>query len=185
MFLFNFNFDSFHRKENSLKFFLISFLLIGLGLYCLIYTRNAIKFVSWSFAVVLLFVAYFNLKNINELSRYAPKEEIRPYKQIQAIILFTCLLLFLFPIELQKFIYLALGIFLLIFNIKKNVIVESKYSYVLTGGTLYALIFSVFLIIFPLFFSKLITIIVSLLIIFIGHQFLVLSVMLKRGDKNE
>ena len=70
---FNFNFEWLNKKENAYKFIFIGISLIVLGTISLIYKRLGIKIVSWTLGVCLLFLAYFNLKNINELSRYASK----------------------------------------------------------------------------------------------------------------
>ncbi|EGT3730496.1 hypothetical protein ES909_15040, partial [Clostridioides difficile] len=84
---FNIDFNNFNKKENAIKFMLMGVLLIILGLLCLTFKTLGIKLISWTFGIALLFFAYLNLKNINELKRYATKEEIKPSINIQWVLI--------------------------------------------------------------------------------------------------
>ena len=116
---FNINLDGLNKKENSTKFITLGLILIVLGALSLLSKGFGIKLVSWILGLSLLFVAYLNLKNINELSRYTPKEELKPYKQSQTILLILVVLLFLFPTKIQGFISSVIGAYLLVNQLLK------------------------------------------------------------------
>ncbi|WP_227839556.1 DUF308 domain-containing protein [Clostridioides sp. ZZV15-6597] len=165
---FNINFDNFNKKENATKFMIMGVLLVILGFLCLTFKTLGIKLISWTFGVALLFFAYLNLKNINELKRYATKEEIKPSTNVQWILIVTCILLFVFPQKIQSIFSLLLG-FYLIFN-QLVVFVNSKnnpYSKFTTWNIVKTL-FGICLILSPLFLSRFIVLIMSFFIILFG-----------------
>ena len=165
---FNFNFDWLNKKENAYKFIFIGISLIVLGTISLIYKRLGIKIVSWTLGVCLLFLAYFNLKNINELSRYASKNEIKPYKRIQFILLISSILLFIFPSEIQGFISFIIGLYMVINQLFK--ISSSKNNPYFRFGlsNLMFILFGISLIVSPLLLSSFISSIISIILIIIG-----------------
>ncbi len=57
---------------------LMGVLLIILGLLCLTFKTLGIKLISWTFGIALLFFAYLNLKNINELKDMLLKKKLNP-----------------------------------------------------------------------------------------------------------
>lgn len=165
---FNIDFNNFNKKENATKFMLMGVLLIVLGLLCLTFKIIGIKLISWTFGIALLFFAYLNLKNINELKRYATKEEIKPSTNVQWILIIACILLFIFPQKIQSVFSLFLG-FYLIFN-QLVALVNSKnnpYSKFTTWNIVKTL-FGICLILSPLFLSRFIVSIMSFFIIVFG-----------------
>lgn len=165
---FNINFDGINKKENASKFIVIGLTLIILGTLSLIYKGLGIKLVSWLLSLSLLFIAYLNLKNINELSRYASKEELKPYKRAQAVLLTLVALLFLFPTKIQGFISSVIGVYMVINQLLK--IVANKNNPYFKFGLSKILVFllGIILIISPLFLSKFISSIMSFIVILIG-----------------
>ncbi|HBF4993346.1 TPA: DUF308 domain-containing protein [Clostridioides difficile] len=165
---FNIDFNNFNKKENAIKFMLMGVLLIILGLLCLTFKTLGIKLISWTFGIALLFFAYLNLKNINELKRYATKEEIKPSINIQWVLIIACILLFVFPQKIQSIFSLFLG-FYLIFN-QLVALVNSKnnpYSKFTTWNII-KILFGICLILSPLFLSRFIVSIMSFFIILFG-----------------
>lgn len=167
---FSFNFDSLNKKENATKFLVIGYLLVVLGFFSFIYKGSAIKFVSLTLAIALLFIAYFNLKNINELRRYASKEEIAPYTRSQTIILIAALLLFLFPVKIQSLISFAGGCIIIYSQLTKIISNNNNSYYRFSFGSILMLILGLTLILSPLFLSRIIVSIFSLIIVLIGFQ---------------
>lgn len=165
---FSFNFDSLSKKENATKFLLIGYLLVLLGFFSFIYKGSAIKFVSWTLAIALLFLAYFNLKNINELRRYASKDEITPYTRSQTIILIASLLLFIFPVKIQSLISFAGGLYIIFSQLAKIISNKNNPYYTFGLGSIIMLILGLTLVLSPLFLSKFIVSIFSIIIILIG-----------------
>lgn len=175
--MFNINFNSIYKKENSAKFTVIGILLLALGFISFFYKGIGIKLVSWSLGVVLLFLAYLNLKNINELRRYAPKNEIAPFTRLQFIILFIAILLFIFPQRIQGLISSLFGAYLIINQIIKILKVRNNPYYKFGAVDVFMLLFGFTLVFSPLFLSKFIASMLSLLIILIG------SYLLSTGNK--
>lgn len=165
---FNFNFNELNKKENSTRFIFIGALLLILGIFSLLYKNLGIKIVSWSLGVALLCLAYLNLKNINELKRYASKEEIAPIKRNQTILLIVIALLFLFPKGIQSFISSILGIYLVASQVLRIIKRKDNPYYKLGLWNVLEFIFGLILIGSPLFLSKFISSIISFLIIAMG-----------------
>ena len=152
---FNINFDGVNKKENATKFISIGLVLIVLGTLSLL-------------GLSLLFIAYLNLKNINELSRYASKEELKPHKRNQAIILFFVVLLFIFPTKIQGFISSVIGAYLVVNQLLKIAASKNNPYFRFGLSNIFAFLFGITLIISPLFLSKFISSIMSFIVIIIG-----------------
>ena len=175
--IFNINFNNIYKKENSTKFIIIGFLLLILGVISFLYKGLGIKLVSWSFGIALLFLAYLNLKNINELRRYASKSEISPFTRLQFIILVSAVLLFLFPQRIQGFISSLCGLYLIFTQINKMIKQRSNPYYRFGASNLFLLLIGITLVVSPLFLSNFIASILSVVIILIG------SYLLSTGNK--
>lgn len=175
--IFNINFNNIYKKENSTKFITIGFLLLILGVVSFLYKGLGIKLVSWSFGIALLFLAYLNLKNINELRRYASKSEISPFTRLQFIILVSAVLLFLFPQRIQGFISSLCGLYLIFTQINKIIKQRSNPYYRFGASNLFLLLIGITLVVSPLFLSNFIASILSVIIILIG------SYLLSTGNK--
>ena len=165
---FNINFDGVNKKENATKCISIGLVLIVLGTLSLLYKNLGIKIVSWLLGLSLLFIAYLNLKNINELSRYASKEELKPHKRNQAIILFFVVLLFIFPTKIQGFISSVIGAYLVVNQLLKIAASKNNPYFRFGLSNIFAFLFGITLIISPLFLSKFISSIMSFIVIIIG-----------------
>ncbi|MGL5330379.1 MAG: DUF308 domain-containing protein [Peptostreptococcaceae bacterium] len=170
--MFNVNFNNFYKKENSTKFILMGALLIALGVLSFLYKSLGIKIVSWTFAVLLLFMAYLNLKEINELKRYASSDEIAPFTKMQFVFLIGSALLFLFPNKVQGFISFSIGVYLIVSKLLEILNNRNNPYYKLSFGKIFKLILGFTLVFSPLFLSKFIASILSLLIILLGVNLL-------------
>lgn len=165
---FSFNFDGLNNKENSKKFITFGLILIVLGIFSLLYKGLGINLISWLLSLSLLFIAYLNLKNINELARYTPKDELRPYKRNQTIILLLAILLFLFPTKIQSILSSIIGIYIVVNQLLK-IAANKNNPYSRFGlSNIIIFFFGITLIISPLFLSKFISTIMSFVVIFIG-----------------
>lgn len=167
---FNFSFDSLNKKENATKFLVIGYILVVLGIFSFIYKGLGIKLVSWTLAITLLFIAYLNLKNINELKRYASKTEISPYIRTQCIILVAVVLLFLFPAKIQSLVSLFAGGAIILSQVSKFIAAKKNPYYRFGFGSIFMLLIGFTLLISPLFLSRFIVSIISLIIILIGFK---------------
>lgn len=166
--IFSFNFDGLNNKNNSTKFLAIGYTLVVLGILSFIYKGIGIKLVSWLLASSLLFVSYLNLKNINELRRYASKEEISPYTRTQAILLVTAGLLFFFPERIQSLVSSLVGIYIIYSQIKKYIVNKNNPYYRFGFGSIIISLIGLTLIFSPLFLSRFIVSFMSLIVVLIG-----------------
>jgi len=170
--IFNINFNNIYKKENSTKFIIMGALLLALGVLSFLYKGIGIKIVSWTLALSLLFAAYLNLKNINELKRYAPKNEIAPFIRIQLILSFGAILLILFPNKIQGLISSLFGIYF-IFSQLLRILKSRKNPYYKLGfWSIFELILGFIFVFSPFFLSKFIASILSILIILLGVHLL-------------
>lgn len=166
--MFDINFDSIYKRENYNKFIYSGILLIALGTISFLYKGLGIKLVSWTLGITLLLLSYLNLKNINELNRYAPKSEIKPYKRIQFFLLVTVVLLFLFPKGIQGIISYIFGLYFISKKLVKFFKYKNNPYYRFNFGDIFTLILGVTLVLSPLFLSKFIASLLSMIIILIG-----------------
>ncbi|MGL5330761.1 MAG: DUF308 domain-containing protein [Peptostreptococcaceae bacterium] len=165
---FSFNFDGLNNKENSSKFTTIGLILIILGIVSLLYKNLGINLISWLLSLSLLFIAYLNLKNINELARYTPKDELKPHRRNQMILLICAILLFLFPTRIQGFISFICGMYLIVNQLLKITANKNNPYYKFGLSNIVIFFFGITLIVSPLFLSKFISSIMSLIVILIG-----------------
>lgn len=170
--MFNINFDSVYKKENSTKFTVMGIILLALGVISFFYKGIGIKIVSWSLSIALLFLAYLNLKNINELKRYASKSEISPFTRIQFVLLVSALLLFLFPQKIQGLISSLIGLYLIISQVSQLIKQRSNPYFKFGFSSIFSLILGFTLVFSPLFLSNFIASLLSILIILIGAYLL-------------
>lgn len=166
--IFDINFESIYKRENYNKFIYSGILLIILGVVSFLYKGLGIKLVSWTLGIAMLLLAYLNLKSINELNRYAPKNEIAPYKRIQFLLLSIALLLFLFPQKIQGIISSAFGIYFIFTKLVKIFNGRNNPYYNFGFGDMFTLVIGLTLVLSPLFLSKFIASLLSILIILIG-----------------
>ncbi|WP_122639455.1 MULTISPECIES: DUF308 domain-containing protein [unclassified Romboutsia] len=165
---FNINLDGLNKRENATKFIALGLILIILGTLSLVSKGFGIKLVSWILGLSLLFIAYLNLKNINELSRYTPKEELKPYKQSQTILLILVVLLFLFPTKIQGFISSVIGAYLLVNQLLKFITNKNNPYFRFGLWNVIVIFFGITLIMSPLFLSRFISSIMSFIVLMIG-----------------
>lgn len=170
--IFNLNIDNFYKKENSFKFIIMGILFLTLGMLSFLYKNLGVKIVSWTLAIALLFLAYLNLKNINELKRYAPKDEIAPFTRIQFLLFIGALLLLLFPNKIQGLISSIFGLYFLFSQFSKIFKEKNNPYYRFSIWNLLGLLLGFTLIFSPFFLSNFIASILSLLIILLGINLL-------------
>ncbi|MDO7206409.1 hypothetical protein Q5M85_22205 [Paraclostridium bifermentans] len=99
-------------------------LLLLIGTLSLLFKNLGIKVLSFGLGAVCLFLAYLNLKTINELKRYESKETLKPYKNREIILIIVALLFFIFPQQIQGFFSSILGAYLLVTQIIAFLIAE-------------------------------------------------------------
>ncbi|WP_250675227.1 hypothetical protein LZ906_006100 [Paraclostridium ghonii] len=168
----NFNFNNFDQKKNANNFIMSGFLLLIVGTISLLFKNLGIKLLSFGLGAICLFLAYLNLKVINELKRYESKQTIRPYKNRQIILIVVAILFFIFPQQIQGFFSSIFGAYLLVnqimifFNSRKNPYIRFN------GFNGFLLICGLILILSPLFLSGFIATFLSLILVLIGFQLL-------------
>lgn len=168
----NFNFNNFNQKKNANNFIMSGVLLLIVGTISLLFRSLGIKLLSFGLGAICLFLAYLNLKTINELKRYESKQTIRPYINIQVILIVVAILFFVFPQKIQGFFSSIFGAYLLVnqimifFNSRKNPYLRFN------GFNGFLLICGLILIISPLFLSAFIATFLSLILVLIGFQLL-------------
>ncbi|GAA0712322.1 DUF308 domain-containing protein [Paraclostridium ghonii] len=168
----NFNFNNFNQKKNANNFIMSGVLLLIVGTISLLFRNLGIKLLSFGLGAICLFLAYLNLKTINELKRYESKQTIRPYINIQVLLIVVAILFFLFPQKIQGFFSSIFGAYLLVnqimifFNSRKNPYLRFN------GFNGFLLICGLILILSPLFLSGFIAIFLSLILVLIGFQLL-------------
>ena len=168
----NINFNSFNKKENANNFIILGILFLLVGTLSLIFKNLGIKLLSFGLGAICLYLAYLNLKVINELRRYETKDRIRPYTNRQIILIIVALLFFIFPTVIQGFFSSILGAYLLVIQII-TFINSRKSPYVsFNGFNGFLLICGLILIMSPLFLSGFIATFVSLIFVLIGFQLL-------------
>lgn len=166
--IFNINFHNILKKENSIKFTVMGILLILLGIFSFLNKYLGIKVISIALGLTSMFFVYLNFKNINELKRYASKKEIRPFINLQIVLLTSALLLFLFPEKTHVLISCIAGAYIIIYQIKKLISNKNNPYYRLRFFNVIVLLFGFTLILSPLLLSRFIVSILSSLIIFVG-----------------
>ncbi len=164
----NFNFNGFNNKENANKFIVFGILLLILGLSSIFFKSLGITIISYSISAILLFFAYLNLKNINELRRYQTKSEVRPYLNLQWFLCLSALILILFPRKSQSLFSSFLGAYLLLSTLINFIKYRNSYGYRFGASKVFLTIFGAILVISPLFLSSFIVSILSFIIILIG-----------------
>lgn len=168
----NFSFNNWNKKENANNFLILGILFLIIGTLSLIFKNLGIKLLSFGLGAICLYLAYLNLKVINELRRYESKEKIKPYTNRQIILIIFALLFFIFPTIIQGLFSSILGAYLLVIQII-TFINSKKSPYVnFNGFNGFLLICGLILIMSPLFLSSFIATFLSLIFVFLGFQLL-------------
>lgn len=166
----NFNFNNFSQKKNANNFIMLGILLLVVGTITLLFENFGIKLLSFGLGAIALFLAYLNLKVINELKRYESKENIKPYTRREIILIVVAILFFVFPQQIQGFFSSILGAYLLVNQVmifiksRKNVYIKFN---AFNG---FLLICGIILIVSPLFLSGFIATFLALILVLIGFQ---------------
>jgi uncharacterized membrane protein HdeD (DUF308 family) len=168
----NFNFNNFNQKENANNFIMLGVLLLVVGTISLLFQNIGIKLLSFGLGAITLFLAYLNLKTINELRRYESKKTLKPYVNKQVLLIIVATLFFVFPQKIQGFFSSILGAFLVV-NQVMSLIRSRKNPYIkFNGFNIFLLILGLALIISPLFLSGFIATFLALILVLIGFQLL-------------
>ncbi len=110
----SFNFNNFNKRENANNFIILGVLLLVVGTISLLFRNIGIKLLSYGLGTITLFLAYLNLKVINELKRYESKDKIKPYINKQILLILVAILFLLFPQKIQGFFSSILGAYLVV-----------------------------------------------------------------------
>ncbi|MGL5756863.1 MAG: DUF308 domain-containing protein [Paraclostridium sp.] len=168
----NFNFNNFNQKKNANNFIMLGILLLVVGTVSLLFKNLGIKLLSFGLGAIALFLAYLNLKVINELKRYESKEKVTPYVTREIILIAIAILFFVFPQQIQGFFSSILGAYLvanqIIFLIKSKNNPYIKFN----SFNLFLLICGLILVVSPLFLSGFIATFLALILVLVGFQLL-------------
>ena len=80
---------------------LLAGLVLGPAVFNVITETDFIKQIAELGVIVIMFTAGLST-DINELKRYATKEEIKPSINIQWVLIIACILLFVFPQKIDR-----------------------------------------------------------------------------------
>ena len=168
----SFNFNNFNKRENANNFIILGVLLLVVGTISLLFRNIGIKLLSYGLGTITLFLAYLNLKVINELKRYESKDKIKPYINKQILLILVAILFLLFPQKIQGFFSSILGAYLVV-NQLMILIKSRNNAYIkFSGFNGFLLICGLILIISPLFLSSFIATSLALIMVLIGFQLL-------------
>lgn len=159
---FNFKFVGLNKKEDATKSLVLGVILLAVGVFCLLSNTLGVKLISYAIGAILLIFAYFNLKNINERSRYQSKQEIRPYTNIQWILLICAVTLFVFPVIMPKIFSSLLGAYVLANQLILYIRNKNNPNFVFGNMSIFLMICGVILIVSPLFLANLIAKVLAL-----------------------
>lgn len=170
--IYSFNFSNMFDKKNGKKLVILGVIMLAIGVYCLTKKSVGIKVFSWGLSIIFLYGAWLNLKSLNELTRYASKIEIRNARFNLLVYFIIALLLLVFPKYINMLLSTVLGVYLiykeiLIFLGHKRYGV-SRYSI----WNVLKLFIGVLLIVSPLYLSKFLVSILSIIIIIFGINFI-------------
>ena len=180
-YLFNFNLNDFYRNKDGKKIIVLGVTLLAVGIYCSTRRYMGIKIFSWGISLVFFYGAWLSLKELNQLTKYASRTEIRKQRLYLFGFLLMALLLIIFPRWINIVISVILGILLVCRQIGKYLNYRKhKISYY---GAMDIIIFivGIMMIVSPLFLSKFIVGILSAIAILFGMYFLSIGIKIENG----
>lgn len=182
MFL-NFNLNNLYNKKNSRKLIILGVILLAVGAYCLSRKTVGVNVFSWGIAIAFLYGAWLKLKDFNELSRYADKSKIKKARNISIILFIIALLLFIFPKYINMALSIALGAYILYYEMSRYLRNRRYSTYYFGTWNMLKIVIAVLLIVSPLFLTKFLVSILSFIAIIFGINFMTTGIKLRNGER--
>src|SRR3712207_1579814 len=180
-YLFNFNLNDFYRNKDGKKIIVLGVSLIAVGIYCSTRRHMFIKIFSWGISLVFFYGAWLSLKELNQLTKYASRTEIKKQRLHLLGFLLMAILLIVFPKWINIVISMVLGVLIVSRQVSKCLNYR-KYK-IVHYGAMDMIIFLVglMMIVSPLFLSRFIVGILSGIGILFGIYFLSVGIKIENG----
>ena len=171
-------FFDFYDRNNYKKFVVLGVILLSIGFYCIFRKSVGINILSWGLALCFLYAGWLAFKEVNELNKYAQRSQVNLMRLRFLIFLVIALLLFIFPREVNMFISITTGLFLLFRELRTYLYSKKYASYNFTLWNIIKIILAILLIISPLFFTRFLVTILSFIAIVFGINFISIGIRL-------
>ncbi len=169
---FNFNLNSLYKRENSKKLIILGVILLAIGANCISRKTMGLRVFSWGISIVFLYGAWNCFKEVNELRSYASKKEVNKFRLAGLAFFISAILLAIFPVEVNILLSILLGVYILVYeflNYRKN----RRYAYYKVGSwNIIKIVIAILLIVSPLFLTRFLVVILSMISIIFGLNFL-------------
>lgn len=169
---FNFNLNGLYRKENSKKLIILGVILLAIGANCISRKTMGLRVFSWGISIVFLYGTWICLKEVNQLRSYASKRDINKFRLIGMGLLISAILLAVFPVQVNILLSVLSGVYILIYEFlsyRKN----RRYAYYRVGSwRITKIVIGILLIVSPLFLTRFLVVILSMISIIFGLNFL-------------
>lgn len=176
---FKLDLNNFFDRKNSKKFIILGVILLAVGVYCMTRKNISINIFSYGLALVFFYGSWLSLREINELGRYASKDDINKARISLFFLFIIAVLLILFPKTVNSIISILIGVYL-IYNVMNRYIKNRKYEfYNITGFEIIKFVIGVVMIVSPLFLSRFLIGIFSTITIIFGMYFIITGVKLE------
>lgn len=176
--IYNFNFSNLFDKKNGKKFIILGVILLAIGTYCITKKNVGINIFSWGIGIAFVYGAWLSLRRLNELSRYADKNEIFKARLNCIGLFIIAILLFIFP----KYVNIVLSVLLGVFLVYREIVTYISYkrfSRMYFGtANLVKLLIGIALIVSPLFLSRFLVSILSSIVVIFGIYFISIGIKL-------
>ena len=171
-------FVNFYDKKNYKKLIILGVILLSIGFYCISRKSVGINIFSWGIALCFLYAAWLAFKEVNDLNKYAPKNQVNLMRLRSLTFLVLAVLLFIFPRQVNMILLILLGIYLLYKEARYFMKCRKYAGYTFGTWDIIKLILGLMLIISPLFFTKFLVSVLSFIAIVFGISFIVAGVRL-------
>lgn len=183
-YIFNFNLNDFLKNKDGKKIIIMGVTLLAVGIYCSTRRNMGINIFSWGLSLVFFYGAWLSLKELNQLTKYAAKSDIRRQRYYLYSCLAIAILLIVWPKWVNMVASIVLGLLLLSIQIKKYLDYRRHRLPYYGLGDLVKLLVGLMLIMSPLFLSKFIVSILSFIAILIGIYFINIGIKIENGRYN-
>lgn len=180
-YIFNYNLNDFYKNKDGKKIIILGVTLLAVGIYCSTRKYMGINIFSWGLSLVFFYGAWLALKELNQLTKYAAKSDIRKQRYYLYGCLLMAILLIIWPKWVNMVASIVLGILLLSIQIKKYLDYKRHMLPYYGLTDLVKLLVGLMLIMSPLFLSKFIVGILSFIAILVGVYFISIGIKIENG----
>ncbi|WP_101772822.1 DUF308 domain-containing protein [Peptostreptococcus faecalis] len=178
---YNFFIQEINNKKKYRNLIILGVILLAIGVYCLSKKTVGVSIFSWGIAIAFLYGGWISLKQLNELSRYESKSEINRARAYTIMFFAMAILLFVFPKTVNMILSIGLGIYILYQEAVKYLAMKNYFGSYFDTWAVIKLIMGVIMIISPLFLSRFLVSILSVIAIIFGMFFLMTGINIRNG----